>query len=259
MRKRQAVPVPYHELAAALIPLWGRTDLTTAEVLDAVLTAYNAVTGEHLAGEALDAEGRDRVGRFLRDAENGDAGRSLLWHKPALLGHLPLYPDTASKFGFLYQKPCAACPGGDEFPTRVFPIGVPPWSHQCAAEVGPALRKAIEGSPRHAQHFRAQTAHGPVCMRVVFVLGDGATMKDCDNMAKGLLDAFQGLLYVNDRQVEHLDLIKMHDHPGAGVGYILIRVASSAINRTDDVLIPKHAELLWMNDLGVERFLPKPQ
>ena len=95
-------------------------------------------------------------------------------------------------------------------------------------------------------------------MRIVFVLGDAATMKDCDNMAKGLLDAFQGLLYDNDKQVEHLDLIKIHHHPGAGSGYILVRVASTTINSTDDVLVPSHAELRWMQDLDVERFLPKP-
>ena len=89
-------------------------------------------------------------------------------------------------------------------------------------------------------------------MRIVFVLGDAATMKDCDNMAKGLLDAFQGLLYDNDKQVEHLDLIKIHHHPGAGSGYILVRVASTTINSTDDVLVPSHAELRWMQDLDVE-------
>lgn len=32
-------------------------------------------------------------------------------------------------------------------------------------------------------------------------------------MAKGVLDAFQGHLYTNDRQVEHLDLIKAHHNP----------------------------------------------
>jgi hypothetical protein len=41
-------------------------------------------------------------------------------------------------------------------------------------------------------------------------------------MAKGVMDAFQGLLYTNDEQVVHLDLLKVHHSPGSP-GYILIR------------------------------------
>jgi hypothetical protein len=95
-------------------------------------------------------------------------------------------------------------------------------------------------------------------MRVVFVLGDAATMKACDNMAKGLLKAFQELLYDNDKQGEHLDLIEIHHYPGARSGYILVRVASTTINSADNVPVSTHAELRWMQDLDVERLLPKP-
>ncbi len=249
--------MPYEELLAALNPLFGRSDVSTAEVLDAVLGAYNATSGESLTAETLDPEAAERLRQYLREAEMNPEGPSL-FHKPRILDHLPLYPDTAAKLSMLHQRACHVCPPGDEFRPAMFPIGVPPWSHQCAAEVGSALRKAIDDSDGYKNHFAARTAHGAVCMRVVFVLGDAATMKDCDNMAKGLLDAFQGLLYDNDKQVEHLDLIKIHHHAGAGPGYILVRVAPTAIDDTGDVLVPKHAEIVWMQDLEVERYLPGP-
>jgi hypothetical protein len=210
--------MPYEELLAALNPLQGRTDVTTAQVLEAVLLAYNQATGEGLAAATLDEEASARLRLYLVEAEINGTG-STLFHQSRILDHLPLYPDTASKLNVMLQRRCTVCPDGNEFPPSTFPIGVPPWSHQCAGQVGRALRQAIDHSPHYTEHFSARTAHGAVCMRIVFVLGNAATMKDCDNMAKGLLDAFQGLLYENDKQVEHLDLIKIHHHPGAGSGY----------------------------------------
>lgn len=190
--------MPYEELLAALNPFVRRSDVSTAEVLDAVLGAYNATSGESLTAETLDAEAAERLRRYLLEAEMNAEGPSL-YHKPRILDHLPLYRDTAAKLSMLHQRACHVCLAGDESPPAMFPIGVPPWSHQCAAEVGSALRKAIDDSDYYTNHFAARTAHGAVCMRIVFVLGDAATMKDCDNMAKGLLDAFQGLLYDNDK------------------------------------------------------------
>ena len=46
--------VPYEELAAALGPLQGRADVTTAQVLDAVLVAYNRASGEKLTAVTLE-------------------------------------------------------------------------------------------------------------------------------------------------------------------------------------------------------------
>src|SRR5262249_4261590 len=147
---------------------------------------------------------------------------------------LPFYVDAATKVNWFHQRPCNVCGLGDEFPTQMFPIGLPPWSHQCSSDVGPALRRAIDASPFYSEHFRRHTARGGVCMRLVFVLGDGAAMKDCDNMAKGVQDAFEGYLYADDRLVEHLDLMKIYGLPGTP-GYILVRVASTTINNHDDV------------------------
>jgi Holliday junction resolvase RusA-like endonuclease len=244
-------------LARLLDPLSGRVAITSAELLEAVVAAFNGESGSHIDASSLgDAEREALRGYLIKSMlESGTS----LYRDVRMPGHLPLYEDTAAKMSWLHQRPCLVCPLGDEIPLHTFPVGVPPWSHQCAPEVGRALRRAIDASPTYREHFRNRVAHGPVCMRIVFVLGEGATMKDCDNMAKGLLDAFQGLLYVDDKQVEHLDLIKVHRSPGSP-GYILIRRASTTINDHADVLVPRHGRLAWMSDeeLSIGRFLTPP-
>jgi hypothetical protein len=83
-------------------------------------------------------------------------------------------------------------------------------------------------------------------------------MKDCDNMAKGLLDAFEGILYKDDRQIDHLDLVKVHSAPGSP-GYILVRRASTALNTHRDVVHPRHARIGWMtaDSLNVHNYLSR--
>jgi hypothetical protein len=97
----------------------------------------------------------------------------------------------------------------------------------------------------------------PLCVRIVFVLAGSARIKDCDNMAKGLLDAFQGLVYVDDRQGEHLDVVRIRDSDPAS-GYVLVRYATTSVNSHDDVVHPLHATIAWLTGptLDIHRFRP---
>lgn len=71
-------------------------------------------------------------------------------------------------------------------------------------------------------------------------------MKDCDNLAKGLIDAFEGILYVNDSQVDHLDVLRVH-RAGSETGYALIRCGvTPRINDHSDVIDPIHARIEFL-------------
>jgi hypothetical protein len=253
----QPVRMTGEHLPRLLQPFFGQVDVTSAAVLAAIVEAFNEEFVTDFDASNLSDAQRERLREYLiRSQVEGGAS---LYHYVRTLGRFPLYEDVAAKMGWLHQHPCPVCPVGDEVRPATFPIGVPPWSHQCAPEVGRALRGAIDSSPSYRDKFKDRVAQGPVCMRIVFVLAEAATMKDCDNMAKGVMDAFQGLLYVNDEQVEHLDLLKAHHSPGSS-GYILIRRTSTSINDHSDVLVSRHARLAWMSaeDLRIERFLKIP-
>jgi hypothetical protein len=236
--------------------LYGRQDLTTREVFDAVLAAYKADTGIDLDLNEITTEERQALRLYV--VERNWTSEGSLFHNPNVLTHLPLFADMADKVGWLHQHACIVCPPVEDGPPPTyFPIGLPPWSHQSKGYIGPALKQAIEANDQYAARLMERTTDMPLCVRVVFVLEDLATMKDCDNMAKGLLDAFQGLIYVNDTQIEHLDLIKTH-HAEGSAGYILLSHRPTRINDHTDVIHPMHPIIGWMGSdtLDLTPFLP---
>jgi Holliday junction resolvase RusA-like endonuclease len=236
--------------------LYGQAAVTSAAALAAVVAAFNDEFAAGLDTSDLSAAQREQLREYI--VRSLIEGNATLYHRVPVLSRLPLYEDAAAKMSWLQQHPCPVCPAGGEVPPVTFPVGIPPWSHQSTRHVGAALRRAIDSSPRYRDHFKDRAARGPVCLRLVFVLPEGATatMKDCDNMAKGVMDAFQGLLYENDNQVEHLDLFKAR-HSEASSGYILIRRTATSINDHSDVLVPHHARLAWMTaeDLRIDDYL----
>ncbi|MDP9070614.1 MAG: hypothetical protein M3N68_04900 [Actinomycetota bacterium] len=156
---------------------------------------YNGITGATLDPSALAADDASRL--RLWAIESG-------WHESGYGFSLPLHLDIASKLSRINQERCPICPNLDDddvpFAPVTFPIGVPPWSHQAAPHVGAAFRQAVQAHEVYRKRYAAPIAGAaPVCLRLVFVLEDGATMKDCDNMAKGLLDAFQGSMPTTGR------------------------------------------------------------
>lgn len=241
-------------LARRLSPLFD--ERTTTEVaLAAVVEAYNEETGRALDPGDLTGEQRADLRNWLTAlTAAGDAVASLMYRQPHL-EHLPLFADMASKASWLKQHRCPVC--HPLTPPRFFPIEIPPWSHQAAPGVGAALRKAIDANRIYREAYTPIPKGTGVCLRFVFVLADDATMKDCDNMAKGLADAFQGLLYEDDAQVEHLDLFKLHG-TGAPNGYVLARYFGTKLNDHGEVIDRQHAEIKWMDaeTLKLHEFLP---
>jgi hypothetical protein len=243
-------------LEAELRPLYERADVRTSEVVEALLRAYALDTGERLEPDKLDLAARERLRLYLMDPAHDRTFH--LFHRGPVRRHLPLFADMGGKLSWLSQVPCAVCPSSVQ--VGHFPIDISPWSRQSRSGkwVGPALRQAIETTEPYASRYAGRPPLGnPLCVRIVFVLEGGATMKDCDNMAKGLLDALQGLIYVDDRQIEHLDVVKIRDSSPAS-GYILVRYATTSVNIHDDVIHPLHATIAWLTapTLDIGRFRP---
>jgi len=74
-------------------------------------------------------------------------------------------------------------------------------------------------------------------------------------MAKGLLDSFEGLLYRNDRQIDHLDLLRIEST--GDESFISVRVQQTAINSHDDVL-DLRMRLGWVGQdaIDLENYVP---
>ncbi len=236
-------------LDRALAAFGPTEDPTTADVLAAVVKAFNSDTGGAL--EAAHLSPADR--RLLRDwlttlaMADGTSGAGLLLRARSRLGHFPLYADMGSKISWLTQHPCYVCRG--ERGPRTLPVEIEPWSHQVSRPTGAQLREKILGliarNPAYRDAFDPLPRNVQVCRRFVFVLADKVTMKDCDNLAKGLLDAFEGILYENDRQVAHLDIYRL-EKSGTMTGHVMVRCAATTVNDHADVIDPQHARIAFL-------------
>ena len=225
------------------------SDPTTAEVLATVVAAFNTDTGGALNAEQLSQTERRHLRDWLTSLAMGDAssGAGSLVRRRSRLDHFPLYADTASKIGWLTQHPCYVCKG--EHGPRTLPIEIEPWSHQSsratAARLHAKILDLIAWNPAYRDAFNPLPRETQVCLRLVFVLADKVSMKDCDNLAKGLLDAFEGILYENDRRVAHLDIYRL-EKSGTTTGHVMVRCASTVVNDHKDVIDPLHAQIAFL-------------
>lgn len=63
-------------------------------------------------------------------------------------------------------------------------------------------------------------ADGPICLTVVSVVPTSRRRMDVDNLVKGLLDSLQGVMYVNDSQVQCLATRRI-DYEGTKGCYLI--------------------------------------
>ena len=86
-------------------------------------------------------------------------------------------------------------------------------------------------------------------MAITFVIADGRTKNDVDNLAKNLLDVLQGFAYQNDEQIEHLDLMRINSH--STETFMAIRIAVADLNGLRDVINPEF-RLGWIGPPPVD-------
>lgn len=81
-----------------------------------------------------------------------------------------------------------------------------------------AWQERVSARAREAMQGR-EPITGPVAVRMVFVLANNRRV-DLDNLAKGTGDGLRKIVFVDDCQVVHLDLIK-HVKPQAEPGVLI--------------------------------------
>jgi Holliday junction resolvase RusA-like endonuclease len=146
--------------------------------------------------------------------------------------------NTAIKVQHLMQRKCQQCVIYEEVPFILFFIRIPPTSHQSNdTEIKKAFRLAMrEELERKAFDF-SDFYDARLCVAVTFVMANGKTKNDVDNLAKNLLDALQGFAYRNDQQIDHLDLMRVNS--GTTETFIAVRIATTNIGGLSDVINPE--------------------
>lgn len=153
----------------------------------------------------------------------------------------------SEKISSVAQFHCPLC--GVSFPVSIIPIRIQPLSYQSSpARVHIAFKRAIAFRLKKAQSEESFIGKR-LCVHTVFVTSSRRKEKDVDNMAKLFVDSLQGVLFENDKLVDHLSLMKIRHNEEEEFIYLNIR--ESKLNNHIDVLLPKlnHS---WAGDKVLE-------
>jgi Holliday junction resolvase RusA-like endonuclease len=185
-----------------------------------------------------------------KEIAKADADRVILWMNEISLRNprigllsftrsnsiVPLLSTTLSeKVITIGQYNCPFCTDNNSFPILNIPIRISAVSKQVIAK-DPVKLKAFEGAIRHYLKDRGGVYQRgeKLCLHIVYVLGKGNRNKDLDNMAKALLDAIKGTLFVDDLDIDHLNLMKVVSEETDD--FIKINIRKSGFNQHQDVL-----------------------
>ena len=143
--------------------------------------------------------------------------------------------SLSSKISTISQFHCPQCDG--KHPVIIFPIKIPPISYQTQkTKLRNAFKRAIRSyfSNKKNSHYFGKNR---ICLQLVFINGLSTKEKDVDNMAKLLVDSFEEILYKNDRQIDHLNLMKIRWD--GDEEYVYVNIRQSTLNNHNNVLFDK--------------------
>jgi Holliday junction resolvase RusA-like endonuclease len=136
----------------------------------------------------------------------------------------PVTASITAKASFLKQARCYTCEissdlNGNSICCIEFPIQVGPWSAQ-SSRSNTEIKITVKNELK-ARNWVSPVPDMPFCIGIVALVPRSSRRKDCDNLSKGILDAMQGIVYVNDSQIQCLTVRRV-EYSG-NVGIYLIR------------------------------------
>lgn len=158
------------------------------------------------------------------EAENNEEAKKLLGGN---------FRSIDSKLDHLSQLHCKLCKGEDIVPIIRIPFSIMPISKQAA---NPKVRNEFENSIkdylRKTNQINNYNKNDRLCILIIFVLGEEDRDKDLDNMAKAFLDSIKSILFPDDSQIIHLNLMKVRDTTiKNGEIYVNIRKSNFELNK----------------------------
>ena len=149
------------------------------------------------------------------------------------------HTTLADKANWLSHQRCHVCREPETISTM--PIRIAPESWQALKSVDKKAFKAAVAE-RLKNRPGDKPFEGRVCLTFVFVCSSKRRIRDLDNMAKLLMDSLKGIIMGDDRNVDHLNLMRLTH--GEDEEFVTIRIRSSSLNDHSDVAA-KILNLSW--------------
>ena len=220
-----------------------------------IFQAYNHDKSETLDVNTENREELAAVIAWLRGRDQDYDLQYLFYKRRGVL--VPVFSTSLSaKVSSLSQFHCPICKTRDGlFPVQVLPIRIPPASKQAISQKK-GFRAAFENAIKHRFSSRPAlfSKDDSLCVMIVFVTSKKRKAKDIDNMAKAMLDAVKGVLFGDDRRIDHLNLLRL---VGDDEEYVCLNIRKTEINEHRDVL-SKHMHHSWAGAeaLDLKDFMP---
>lgn len=169
----------------------------------------------------------DEIVRWMNRKEM--SGEINLFQKKGQLKKL-FYQSLSSKVGFISQYHCPFC--SQDYPVVIMNIRIRPQSYQ---SLDSNLKKAFKAAVNSRINPRNNYFKGcKICLHIVYVCSENRRDKDIDNMSKLLLDAIKDILFDDDAEVDHLNVMKIKNFDDEE--YITVNIRKSNLNTTSDLL-----------------------
>lgn len=193
----------------------------------AIIVAYNTATGNSISpNTAYDDPSLIPVIAWLNQLE--DTEETAFWIRRPKLTRM-FSACLSSKLNAISQFHCDICRSG--FPIGIIPIRIQPRSHQAAIPaVKAAYKKAIASRLANTHNFQSSR----LCIHIVLAIGQASKTGDIDNAAKLLLDSMKGVVFNDDKQVDHLSIVRFHT--SGDEDFLFVRISDSTLNEHRDVL-----------------------
>lgn len=226
MNNQSTLPVP-----AELQEEW----LNYEKLRDQIFSIYEGYSDQKLNSPTPTPAQMDALVRWLN--QNAETYSSYYYRRRPTL--VPAFsPSLDAKISSLAQFNCPICRTEEGlFPIYNIPIRITPVSKQAISQT-PKKRAAFERAIRHRfmEHKTPFPPDSAICLLIVFVVKAKGVQKDLDNMAKAIVDAIKNVLFGDDRQIDHLNILRIKS-PDEEFVYLNIR--QTQINNHRDVLVPR--------------------
>jgi hypothetical protein len=114
-----------------------------------------------------------------------------------------------------------------------FPIQIGPWSAQSDYRRNAVIKAAVTAELSARRAFNGPPSTSPMCIGITALMPRAATRKDVDNLAKGLLDNMNSVIYQDDRQIQCLTSRRIEYSGPTG----LYLVAARAVRAWEDDVV----------------------
>jgi Holliday junction resolvase RusA-like endonuclease len=197
-----------------------------------VVDEYNKATGFNLS---LSLKSDDPAWREVVRWLNGLDHVGFVRRTPTL--EWLVHSSMSAKINRIAQWHCVFCNTG--FPSLVLPVRIKALSYQSTTpKVRAAFKRALKDYLKEKHDF----AEKSVCLHITVAIGSSSRIADLDNIAKLFLDALKGSLFRDDRQVEHLSIVRIRTRETED--YVYVRVTPINQTKDDDVLFAK-TDHIW--------------